>query len=122
MIRRARWSMAPARSPTRCASNDAIWEKADELGFRLDMITAEFDAPQFEYTLTFDNAVQAVDDIVLFRLMAREIALEHGIILTFMPKPIAEAGGSGMHINFSFSDVSGGNALSSGARNHARHP
>jgi glutamine synthetase len=97
--------------------NDAIWEKADELGFRLDMITAEFDAPQFEYTLTFDNAVQAVDDIVLFRLMAREIALEHGIILTFMPKPIAEAGGSGMHINFSFSDVSGGNALSSGERN-----
>ncbi|MDO6658778.1 hypothetical protein Q4550_23245, partial [Anaerobacillus sp. 1_MG-2023] len=109
------YGTGPLSDPMRF--NDAIWEKADELGFRLDMITAEFDAPQFEYTLTFDNAVQAVDDIVLFRLMAREIALEHGIILTFMPKPIAEAGGSGMHINFSFSDVSGGNALSSGERN-----
>ena len=93
---------------------DAIWEKADELGFRLDMITAEYDSPQFEFTLTFDDAVKAVDDIVLFRLMAREIALEHGVVLTFMPKPIAEAGGSGMHINFSFRDGDGNNALDNG--------
>jgi len=93
---------------------DEIWERADQLGFRLDMITAEYDSPQFEFTLTFDDAVKAVDDIVLFRLMAREIALEHGLILTFMPKPIAEAGGSGMHINFSFSDDEGKNALSNG--------
>lgn len=94
--------------------NDRIWEMAEKLGFSLDMITAEFDSPQFEYTLTFDDAVKAVDDIVLFRLMAREVALEYGVVLTFMPKPIAEAGGSGMHINFSFADETGGNALSSG--------
>jgi len=101
--------------------NDAIWEKAHELGFRLDMITSEFDTPQFEYTLTFDEAVRAVDDIVLFRLMAREIALEHGILLSFMPKPIAEAGGSGLHINFSFSDVEGRNALAHGDKGGPDH-
>ena len=101
--------------------NDAIWEAADDLGFSLEMITAEFDSPQYEYVLTFDSAVKAVDDIVLFRLMAREIALEHGIVLTFMPKPIAEAGGSGMHVNFSFADTSGGNALSSGPRGGPEH-
>jgi glutamine synthetase len=91
--------------------NDAIWEAAEKLGFQLDMITAEYDAPQFEYTLTFDNALKAVDDIVLFRQMAREIALGFGVILTFLPKPLAEAGGSGMHINFSFQDPDGNNAL-----------
>ncbi|MYM56185.1 glutamine synthetase family protein [Thalassovita mangrovi] len=101
--------------------NDAIWEKADELGFRLDMITSEYDSPQFEYTLTFDDAVKAVDDIVLFRLMAREIALEHGIVLSFLPKPIAEAGGSGLHVNFSFVNESGGNALSSGEKGGPDH-
>lgn len=101
--------------------NDAIWEAADTLGFRLDMITAEYDSPQYEYTLTFDDAVKAVDDIVLFRLMAREIALEHGVLLTFMPKPIAEAGGSGMHINFSFADGDGGNALSAGPEGGPEH-
>jgi len=101
--------------------NDRIWEVADELGFSIEMITAEFDSPQFEYTLTFDDAVKAVDDIVLFRLMAREIALEYGIILTFMPKPIAECGGSGMHINFSFVDETGGNALSTGEKGGPDH-
>ncbi len=101
--------------------NDRIWEVAETLGFSLDMITAEFDSPQFEYTLTFDDAVKAVDDIVLFRLMAREIALEYGIVLTFMPKPIAEAGGAGMHINFSFQDETGANALSSGPRGGPDH-
>ncbi|MCE8009237.1 glutamine synthetase family protein [Aestuariivita sp.] len=101
--------------------NDRIWEVADELGFRLDMITAEFDTPQFEYTLIFDDAVKAVDDIVLFRLMAREIALEYGVVLSFMPKPIAEAGGSGMHVNFSFTDGAGGNALSTGPKGGPDH-
>ena len=94
---------------------EAIWQKADALGFRIDVFAAEYDAPQFEFTLAFDDAVKAVDDIVLFRLMAREIALEHGVLLSFMPKPIAEASGSGMHINFSFSDAEGGNALASAA-------
>ncbi|MCA0871148.1 glutamine synthetase family protein [Seohaeicola saemankumensis] len=101
--------------------NDRIWEVAEDLGFSLEMITAEFDSPQFEYVLTFDDAVKAADDIVLFRLMAREIALEYGIVLTFMPKPIAEAGGSGMHINFSFTDATGGNALSSGPKGGPDH-
>ena len=95
--------------------NDAIWEAAEQLGFSLDMFTAEYDTPQFEYTLTFDDALKAVDDIVLFRLMAREIAFEQGIHLTFMPKPIEEAGGCGMHINFSFADADGKNAFDTGA-------
>jgi glutamine synthetase len=55
-----------------------------------------------------------VDDIFLFRLMAREIALDHGIILTFMPKPILTLGGSGLHVNFSFLDRHGNNAIGDG--------
>lgn len=106
------YGTGPFSDPMRV--NDIIWRKAEELGFRLDMITSEFDSPQFEYTLTFDEALRAIDDVVLFRLMAREIALDHGIILTFLPKPVPELGGSGMHINFSFQDKKGNNALSTG--------
>ncbi len=101
--------------------NDAIWDMADELGFSIDMITAEYDAPQFEYTLTFDDAIKAVDDIVLFRQMAREVAFEYGIILSFLPKPIEDAGGSGLHINFSFTDKDGKNALSKGGKSGPDH-
>ncbi len=106
------YGTGPFADPMRI--NDVIWNKALEMGFKLDLITAEFDSPQFEYTLTFDDALKAVDDIVLFRLMAREIALDHGIVLTFLPKPLSELGGSGMHINFSFQDAEGNNALASG--------
>ncbi|HGG06070.1 MAG TPA: glutamine synthetase, partial [Aliiroseovarius sp.] len=94
---------------------DAIWEAADDMGFHLDMITGEYDSPQFEFTLTFDDALKAVDDIVLFRQMAREVALECGVLLTFLPKPVAVLGGSGMHINLSFQDSDGNNALANGA-------
>ncbi|MCA0927977.1 type I glutamate--ammonia ligase [Ruegeria profundi] len=106
------YGTGPFADPMRI--NDVIWNKALEMGFRLDLITAEYDSPQFEYTLTFDHALFAVDDIVLFRQMAREVALDHGIILTFLPKPLSELGGSGMHINFSFQDAEGNNALAAG--------
>ncbi len=113
------YGTGPFADPIRI--NDIIWRKAEEMGFKLEMITAEFDSPQFEYTLMFDDALKAVDDIVLFRLMAREVALDHGIILTFLPKPIPELGGSGMHINFSFADADGNNALSSGEKGGPDH-
>ena len=90
---------------------DAIWDKATEIGFSIDGFSTEYDAPQFELTLTYDDAVKAVDNVFLFRLMAREIALDHGIILTFMPKPIPTLGGSGLHVNFSFNDKQGKNAV-----------
>ncbi len=93
---------------------DAIWDRAQEAGFRLDMITAEFDAPQFEFTLSFDEALKAADDVFLFRQLAREVALEHGVLLSFLPKPIADRGGLGMHINFSFRDKNGINVIGPG--------
>jgi glutamine synthetase len=95
---------------------DAIWTKAEAIGLPLDLITAEYDTPQFEFTLTADEAVAHVDSVVLFRQMAREIALDHGIILTFLPKPITGKGGSGLHVNLSFSDAQGRNAVASGER------
>ncbi len=90
---------------------DAIWDRAGELGFSLECMMGEVDAAQFEFTLEHDDALQAVDDAFLFRQMAREVAFEHGIVLTFMPKPIADQGGSGVHINFSFCDENGKNVI-----------
>lgn len=93
---------------------DAIWEAAEAAGFKLDLVTTEYDTPQYEFTLAFDEALAAVDDIVMFRQLAREVAFRKGVILTFLPKPFFDRGGSGMHINLSFADGAGNNALSSG--------
>jgi glutamine synthetase len=95
---------------------DAIWDRAAEIGLPLELITAEYDAPQFEFTLAADEPVRHVDTVVLFRQMAREIALDHGVILTFLPKPIAGKGGSGLHVNLSFTDTHGQNAIANGDR------
>lgn len=95
---------------------DAIWNKAHEIGLPLDLITAEYDTPQFEFTLTFNTAVAHVDTVVLFRQMAREVAWDHGILLTFLPKPIAGKGGSGLHVNLSFTEARDHNALANGER------
>ncbi len=93
---------------------DAIWAKAQEIGLPLDLITAEYDTPQFEFTLTFDRAVEHVDTVVLFRQMAREIAWDHEILLSFLPKPILGKSGNGMHVNLSFTDRKEHNALANG--------
>lgn len=90
---------------------DGIWKAAEKAGFSLESVTTEYDTPQFEFTLKFDDAVQAVDNHFLFTLMAKEVALEHGIVLTCLPKPFPNKGGSGTHVNFSFLDKKGKNAI-----------
>ena len=41
------------------------------------------------------------DNVMTFRLIAKEVAQDHGVYATFMPKPIAGAFGSGMHSHLS---------------------
>ena len=57
------------------------------------------------------RGVPAVDDAFLFKLMAREILLKRGYLLTYMPKPLVGKGGNGLHFNMSLSDEGGGNAI-----------
>lgn len=90
---------------------DTIMRKADQSGFKIESINAEFDQAQFELTLEYDDALQAVDDAFLFRVMAREIALEKGYDMTFLGKPFPGAAGTGVHVNFSLVDEHGNNAL-----------
>jgi glutamine synthetase len=90
---------------------DGVWSAAMKAGFNVESITTEYDTPQFEFTLKYDDAVQAVDNHFLFTLMVKEVALQYGIILTCLPKPFPTKGGSGTHLNFSFLDKKGKNAL-----------
>jgi len=90
--------------------DDIMWT-AERCGFRTESINAEFDEAQFELTLEYDDALRAVDDIFLFRVLAREVALAHGLDLTFLGKPFAGVSGSGVHVNFSLLDSDGNNAL-----------
>jgi glutamine synthetase len=90
---------------------DMIWKTADKCGLPVESMNGEYDNGQFEMTLCFDNALKACDDAMLFRMMARELAYRSGYLLTFMPKPMPERGGSGLHVNFSFKDQDGANVI-----------
>lgn len=52
---------------------------------------------QHEIDLKFSDALQMADNTLLYRYVVKEIAKEHGVYATFMPKPIAGQNGSGMH-------------------------
>jgi glutamine synthetase len=59
---------------------------------------------QFEVNFTYSDGLTTADRMILFRMAAGEIARECGIICSFMPKPLANRTGSGMHMHLSIAD------------------
>ena len=53
----------------------------------------------------------AADECFLFRLLVKEIATRHGKLATFLGRPFADRGGSGLHLNISFRREDGSNAF-----------
>ncbi|MDB4115827.1 MAG: glutamine synthetase family protein, partial [Planktomarina sp.] len=90
---------------------DEVWEMANHCNIPIESMNGEFDNGQFELTLKFDDPIRACDDAFLMRMMAREIALKKDLLITFLPKPIPDRGGSGLHVNFSFTDSTGQNVI-----------
>ncbi len=80
---------------------DAVMAVAREVGLPLESVNSEYDNGQFELTLRHADALTACDEAFLFKLMAREVVARHGLLLTFIGKPITDRGGSGLHVNLS---------------------
>ena len=69
-------------------------------------IQTEFDhhevAPsQHEIDLTYGDALKMADSVVLSKFITKRIARKYGLYVSFMPKPIEEINGSGMHLHLS---------------------
>ncbi|MDX1468172.1 MAG: glutamine synthetase family protein [Acidimicrobiia bacterium] len=90
---------------------DEIMSVAREAGIPLESVNSEYDNGQFELTLAYKDALGAADDAFLFKVMAKEIAAQRGMLLTFLGKPISDRGGSGLHVNLSLRDEDGNNVL-----------
>ena len=60
---------------------------------------------QFEVNFTYADAVTTADQMVMVRMAAGEIARELGMVCTFMPKPMSDRTGSGMHMHLSISPL-----------------
>jgi glutamine synthetase len=54
-------------------------------------------AGQCEIGLKYDTLTASADDIMLYKYIVKNIAKRHGKVATFMPKPLFNDNGSGMH-------------------------
>jgi glutamine synthetase len=68
-----------------------------ELGINVEVSHHEVAPSQHEIDLRFDNALAMADKVQTYKTVVKEIATRHGVYATFMPKPLANENGSGMH-------------------------
>jgi glutamine synthetase len=70
----------------------------------------EYFGSQWEINLKYAAALEAADDAHLLKLAIKEIAAKHGLVATFMGKPLDGEGTSGYHLHLSLWD-NGSNAF-----------
>ncbi len=62
---------------------------------------------QWEMNWEYDHVLKTCDRHVFFKYMVKQIAENHGLRATFMPKPFMNLTGNGCHINASLWDKTG---------------
>jgi len=70
-----------------------------EMGIVVEHSHHEGAHSQHEVDIHYTDAFTMADNTMTFRLVVKEVALKQGVYATFMPKPLADQNGSGMHIN-----------------------
>jgi glutamine synthetase len=67
------------------------------MGFEVEAAHHEVAQGQHEIDFRYNDALTTADDLSTFKFVVRNIALQHNLHATFMPKPIFGQNGSGMH-------------------------
>jgi glutamine synthetase len=73
----------------------------EAMGIPVEYSFHEDSPSQHEIDLRYTDALSMADNIMTFRLVVRETAMEQGHYATFMPKPLGDVQGSGMHTHLS---------------------
>jgi glutamine synthetase len=71
------------------------------LGIPVESSHHEVAPSQHELDLRYTDALTMADSLMTTRLAVKEVAIEHGIHATFMPKPMEGVDGSGLHLHLS---------------------
>ncbi len=70
-------------------------------GMDVESSNAEYGPGQIEINICHNDALRTADDTVLFRSIVKQVAVQHGLRATFMPKPWLDQSGNGMHLHTS---------------------
>lgn len=72
-----------------------------DMGFNIEASHHEKAPAQHEISFSEGEAMETADAIMTFKFAIRSIAKRFGLYATFMPKPLQDAPGSGMHLDIS---------------------
>mgnify|MGYP000100095488 CR=1 FL=1 len=75
----------------------AITTTLQKLNIDVEMNHHEVAIGQHEIDFKYSDALHSADNSITFKYAVKGIAVKHGLIATFMPKPIFGQNGSGMH-------------------------
>jgi glutamine synthetase len=102
---------APVYSPIgHDLAADIMVETADALeaqGMSVEQAINEYGPGQQEISIGHADALRAADNQMKFRDTIRGVALRHGLLASFAPKPFPEQIGSGAHVHLSLWDPDG---------------
>lgn len=73
----------------------------EAMGISVEFSHHEGGPGQQEIDLRYADALTTADNLMTFRLVVQEVAMEQGLYATFMPKPFRDHPGSGMHTHLS---------------------
>lgn len=76
-----------------------------KLGIDVEASHHEVAPGQHEIDFKYDDALTTADRLLTLRVTVKSIAQRHGLIASFMPKPIMNIAGSGMHVHQSLFDT-----------------
>lgn len=83
----------------------------EEMGFDIEASHHEVALGQHEIGFKYDYALYSADRVATAKFVAKTIARKHGLIASFMPKPVYGQAGSGMHTHLSILDSNGNNVF-----------
>lgn len=73
----------------------------ESMGISVEFSHHEAGPGQNEIDLRYADALTTADNLMSFRTVVKEVALEQGVFASFMPKPLADQPGNGMHTHLS---------------------
>ena len=71
----------------------------EKLGIGIEYSHHEVADSQHEIDMRYTDALTMADNVMTYRLVVKEVALQNGVYATFMPKPVFGINGSGMHVH-----------------------
>ncbi|MEC4295555.1 type I glutamate--ammonia ligase [Adlercreutzia shanghongiae] len=83
----------------------------EKMGIPVEYSHHEKGPSQHEIDLRYADALSMADAVMTYKQVVKEIAMKHGVYASFMPKPMADAPGNGMHVHQSLIDKSGNNVF-----------